>query len=153
MTPRTRHQGQLSPPSEADTNQANKLLALLEKEGPGKAGVVGKDGKPVPIRGAVYHLFMELLDELRHGRAVSMTAVERDLTTQQAANLLGISRPSLIKRLDKGELPHRLVGRHRRVPLEAVLAYRERESLRRRKILARLTQESQKMGLYDDDAP
>jgi excisionase family DNA binding protein len=69
------------------------------------------------------------------------------LTTQEAANLLNVSRPHLIKLLEGGELPFELVGSHRRVRIDDLLAYRERRSRRRREILEELAKENAKLGI------
>jgi len=147
------HQPHLAPPSQNEAKQAKKLLTLLENSGAGKSSVVGNEGTAVPLRGTVYEAFVRVLRELAMGKAVSIEAFNSDLTVEEAARLLYAPVPALNQMLDRGELPSRMDDSIRLVPLKALLAYKERESRRRRKILTWLTQESQKMGLYDDDAP
>ncbi|MBI2912058.1 MAG: helix-turn-helix domain-containing protein [Chloroflexi bacterium] len=90
-----------------------------------------------------------VLHELAQGNAVVVAPIRQELTTQQAADLLNISRPFLIKLLESGEIPFHKVGLHRRVSLRDLLAYREQRSQGRREALTRMGNESQAMGLYE----
>jgi excisionase family DNA binding protein len=80
--------------------------------------------------------------------------VDQSLTTQEAANFLGISRPTLVKLLESGEIPFERpgAGRHRRVRLQDVVAYQERKRVQRRTALDELTREAADAGLYDSEA-
>lgn len=88
--------------------------------------VGAEPGEQVEIPEGVYLALKEVVDTLKQGRAVSITPVDRALSTQHAADLLGVSRPTLIKYLDAGELEYEKVGTHRRVRLDDVLAFRHR---------------------------
>ena len=82
--------------------------------------------KPVDITltPAMSDLFLELLGYIGSGDAVTLLPMQQMLTTQQAADLLNVSRPYLIKLIEKGDIPHSTVGRHRRVKAEDVFAYK-----------------------------
>jgi excisionase family DNA binding protein len=101
----------------------------------------------VPV--TAFAVFATMLDELAAGHTITVAPAEADLTTQQAADLLNVSRPYLIGILEKGEMPYRRVGNRRKVLLADLLAYRRRDEARRQAILDDLTAEAQEMGLYD----
>jgi excisionase family DNA binding protein len=86
---------------------------------------------------------------MAYGQAVTIAPVHQRLTTQEAAVLLGISRPTFVKLLDAGEIPYEQPGRHRRVLLTDVLAYRERRSSRRGEALDRMVEISENAGMYE----
>ena len=92
-------------------------------------------------------VFAVVLVEVAEGHAVHLGSVEDEMTTGEAANLLNVSRPHLVKLLEAGELPYRKVGTHRRVRRTDVLAYREAERLRAEKALQELADEAQELGL------
>ena len=81
---------------------------------------------------------------------MSLVPLKQELTTQEAANLLNVSRPFLIKLLEQGEIPYIKVGSHRRIRFEDLMAYRQQRDLKRRQSLKELTQFSQHEGFYDE---
>lgn len=99
---------------------------------------------PEPLR----DLLMQGIHELRRGNRVSLLPFGRLLTTQQAAELLGMSRPYLVKLLEAGELPFEMVGTHRRLRLEDVLRFRRTRSERRRAALRELSHDADELGIY-----
>jgi excisionase family DNA binding protein len=110
--------------------------------------LVGPDGSQVPIPLAVSELLHEIVHHLARGDSITLVPRPKELTTQQAAEVLNISRPFLIKLLDRGEIPYHREGTHRRITLEDVLAYRARRSAQRRKGIEQLAQRSQELGIY-----
>lgn len=86
---------------------------------------------------------------MAHGKAVTLVSSGRMLTTQQAADILNVSRPFLIRLLELGELPFVKVGSHRRIRLDELIAYKRLRDAQRRQGLARLTQLGAEMGDYD----
>lgn len=106
--------------------------------------VSGETGAPVHIAPAVGELIVELLGHVASGNMVTLIPVGTMLTTQQAADMLNVSRPHLTKLLKAGEIAFVEVGKHRRVPLEALMAYRDERHRKREAALdelARLGQE------------
>ncbi len=90
---------------------------------------------------------MRVLEAMANGRGVTVIADGAELTTVQAADVLNVSRPFLIKLLDENAIPHRKVGKHRRVRMEDVLAYKETIDREREQVLDQLTREAQEQDL------
>ena len=95
-------------------------------------------------------LLLRGVHEMRRGNRVSLLSFGRLLTTQQAAELLGMSRPYLVRMLERDELPYEMVGTHRRLRLEDVLAYRRQRSARRRDALRELGRDADDLGIYTE---
>lgn len=110
--------------------------------------VVDDDGGEALIvpRGAV-ELLARVLAHMAAGTGVSVVPSHAELTTQQAADMLNVSRPFLVGLLEAGEIEHRKVGTHRRVRAESVLAYQRRDDQNRRSAADELTELTQEMGL------
>lgn len=93
-------------------------------------------------------LLSTILRELGHGKNVVVLATDTEVTTQQAADFLKVSRPYFVKLLEEGKIPFRLVGPRRRVLLGDLLHYKEQEETARHRGLDELTAEAQKLGMY-----
>lgn len=117
------------------------------------AALLGPDGQTVPLPLEVFNVLVEVAHAMRAGKAITVAPVDQSLTTQEAANFLGISRPTLVKLLESGEIPFDRpgAGRHRRVRLQDVVAYQERRRVQRRAALDELTHEAAEAGLYETD--
>lgn len=106
--------------------------------------VSGQDGETVKIAPAVGELIIELLGHVSAGNMVTLVPVSAMLTTQQAADMLNISRPHLTKLLKQGEMKFEEVGKHRRIALPELMRYREEKSQKQEEamqLLSRLGQE------------
>ncbi len=110
-------------------------------------GNAGKEVTTVRLPAAAAKLLLQLLTELGKGRAVSVAPTDVEITTQQAADLLNVSRPYLVGLVEKGELPVRKVGNQRRLPLADVLEYKARNRANRLEALRELTALDQELGL------
>lgn len=108
----------------------------------------GGDGSvTVTVPRQAFELFLEVLGQMANGNAVTIVPVHAELTTQQAADFLNVSRPFLVGLLEDGKLPFRKVGTHRRIMFADLAGYRRRDEERRRKLMADLAAEAQKHGL------
>jgi len=110
--------------------------------------ITDADGHEVDAPEQVYRIAHEALLLAREGRSAALVSYEQDLTTQEAADMLGVSRPHLVKMLDAGALPYYLVGKHRRLAFSDVIEYKRARDSHRRTALATLTAESQDLDLY-----
>lgn len=108
---------------------------------------VGDEPGPSPLPPAVAALVMRLLEHVAAGEAVALLPLDQELTTQEAADLLAVSRPFLVGRLDAGEIPFRKVGAHRRVRVRDLVEYRRRMDVASAEALDELAAEAQRLGL------
>jgi excisionase family DNA binding protein len=92
-------------------------------------------------------LLKNILAEMAEGHAVTLLPVRAELTTQQAAGLLNVSRPYLIGLLEQGKIPFRLVGQHRRVRFDDLMAYKRNDDECRRRIADELAADGQELGM------
>lgn len=114
-----------------------------------RARLVAPDGSEIEIPDELYGVLRDVVTALSEGLAISIAPHNTMLTTQEAADLLNISRPTVVRLLSDGEIPHTMRGRHRRVMLRDILDYQERTRQERRQTLDRMTAEAEEDGLYD----
>lgn len=110
-------------------------------------GEVGDDDALIIPR-ATAVMLAQVLSLLEKGHGVQIIPKDAELTTQQAADMLNVSRPYLIGLLESGQIPFRRVGRHRRITYEALLEYKRRDDLAHRTAADDLSDLSQELGLY-----
>ncbi len=113
-----------------------------------QVAAAGREVTTVDLPPVVARLLMGILKETAAGHAVTLVPFQKEITTQQAADLLNVSRPYLVRMIDKGELPARMVGNQRRLPLKDVLAYREENRAKRLETLKELVAHDQKLGRF-----
>lgn len=101
----------------------------------------------VVVPASAVRLFLRLLTEMSQGNAVTLIPTDAELTTQQAADLLNVSRPYVVKLLDEGKIPSRTVGKYRRIRFDDLMAYKRKDDDARAEVLDRLTAEAQELGL------
>jgi len=126
----------------AAANQLRQLLAA-QAAGDAKFRVIDEDARQsaeIVLTPALSNLLMELLRHVGRGDAVTLVPVGQMLTTQQAADILNVSRPFLISLLEKGEIEHSFVGRHRRIKAEHLFEYKKLRDERRSGALSALAE-------------
>lgn len=143
-------------PVSVPPDQRRELAAvfeLLDRAGHDPASpcrIVGPDGQATLIPEAMFHLLQRVAEVLARGDAITVLPVGQLLTTQQAADILNVSRQYLVRLLDQGVLPFSRTGTHRRIRVDDLLAYKQRRDGERAATLDSLTEMSQDMGGYDE---
>lgn len=134
-------------PTESESAEIQELyrLFLLEKA----PALIGPNRESIPIPEPIYNILLQVIGYMRQGKGVSVVPVMQELTTQQAANLLGVSRPFFVETLNRGEIQFHKTGTHRRVYLKDVMAYKERRDQERKSVLDELAKQAVAEGDYD----
>jgi len=136
-------------PTPQDIEQArdsSRTLAKYANAERVQLSLRGSNGKSddLILPGHVLQILLDVLAEIARGNAISVVPMNQEISTQEAATLLNVSRPFLVGLLEKNEIPFRKVGTHRRVLLKDVLAYKERVDQQRKQALDQLAEVSQK---------
>ncbi len=101
--------------------------------------------KPLDLPVGAVAMLMKILEAMASGRGVTLVPENAEMTTVEAAEILNVSRPFLIKLLDDNVLPHRKVGKHRRIRMEDVMAYKSKIDQEREVVLDELAREAQEI--------
>ncbi|MDZ8222801.1 MULTISPECIES: helix-turn-helix domain-containing protein [unclassified Nostoc] len=135
---------------EKETQSIKQIERLLKLEG-SHPKLVGTNGEEIVIPDSVYQVLRQVVHAMALGQAISIVPQEQELTTQQAAEFLNVSRPYLIKLLEQGEIPYATVGTHRRVRFRDLRKYKEQRDAKRHQLLQELVDMSEETGLYEYD--
>lgn len=119
-----------------DRTRSDKVELLVE----------GGAAEALVVPRPAVELFVHILAAMANGQGVQIMPLDAELTTQQAADLLNVSRPYLIGLLERGEIEYRLVGRHRRIRFDALMEYMRQDDRRRRAAIDELTRLDQELG-------
>jgi len=134
-------------PDERDSELAKIASRALVKGGDSPIKVHMDDGSELTLPKSVTSLLVSVLTEMANGNAVTLIPVHAELTTQEAANLLNISRPHLVRLLESGKIPYHMTGTHRRVLFTDLQAYKARFEKARREALDELASQAQELGM------
>ena len=141
-------------PTEADARLAGESSRQLATHKIGRRSSIriqilddGQSAVTIGVPTSAFQLFLHLLTEMSQGNAVTLIPTHAELTTQQAADLLSVSRPYVVKLLEEGKIPSRTVGKYRRVRFDDLMAYKRKDDDARAKILDQLTAEAQELGM------
>jgi excisionase family DNA binding protein len=130
--------------------ESSRRLAPYLNAGDGLHVQISKEGghgEAVTIPVSAIRLLVQILAAMAEGNPVTLVPVHAELTTQQAADLLNVSRPYLVKLLDEGKIPYRTVGKYRRVRFDDLMAYKKQNDQQRLKVLEELTAQAQELDM------
>jgi excisionase family DNA binding protein len=132
------------------------LLALVTTGGAETEGhqvkLVGSGGHEIALPAELVQVLTAVIVAMANGQAITIAPHHQVLTSQEAADVLGVSRPTLVRLLDGGRIPYEQPGRHRRVLLRDVLDYAEQRRHERREALDELVQIGEEAGMYEATA-
>ena len=133
--------------TEADLRLLAKLIDLTERDS--HPYLKGADGTEIRLPDAIYAMLVQVLQAMRHGKAIVLMPEDETFTTQASANFLGMSRQFFVTLLESGQIPFHRVGTHRRVAFKDLRDYAERRDTERRTGLEALRHKVKAAGLYD----
>lgn len=126
----------------------SKFLSLVSKEEQlVKVELLNDNSNPIEIPAKIFSLLKEILSMAAHGQGFSLLPNNAELSTNQAADILKVSRPYLIKLLEKGAIPFRKVGKHRRIRLEDLLNYQTESLKKQENALQELAKQGQNLNM------
>jgi excisionase family DNA binding protein len=141
-------------PTEADAQLARESSRRLATRKVGRRSSVriqvlddGEAAEAVVVPASALRILLHALTEMAQGNAVTLLPIHAELTTQQAADLLNVSRPYVVKLLDEGKIPCRTVGKYRRVRFDDLMAYKRKDDEARARIADQLAAEAQELGM------
>lgn len=120
--------------------------AVLADERP---ALVGREGVRLELPEPLFNLLAKVVRTMREGKAIVLLPESESITTQAAAEFLGVSRPFLVQLLEKDAIAHHKVGTHRRVYLRDLMEYQRQRDSRRRRTLDDLRRKVEAAGFYD----
>jgi excisionase family DNA binding protein len=134
-------------PASSEADRFNELRDRIDAMlgGAERPYVLGPDGERIDLPDSALEALRVIIETMAQGRSITLVPHGKELTSQEAADILHVSRPHLIKLLDRGEVPFHLVGTHRRVQIEDVLTYRDRRDAERDAALRELTRLSEEL--------
>lgn len=133
----------------AALSRAMEGMVQAPKRRAPKCQLVGPNGEATSIPESVFYVLERVAEVMARGDSITVVPVGKEVTTQQAADLLNVSRQYLVRLLDEGRIPFRKTGKHRRLRIEDVLAFKEERDKDRRAGLRELSRLTQDLGGYD----
>jgi excisionase family DNA binding protein len=138
---------QIAPRDQREIEQASKLYRSLRQEG--TAALIGPDGEKVELPLSVHDILMQIVEKMQEGKAVALLPLMEELSTQAAADLLGVSRQFFVRECEAHKLPFHYTGTHRRVLLKDILDYKKRREQARHEAIVSIARQSEELGEYD----
>jgi excisionase family DNA binding protein len=142
---------QIAPRDEREIEQAHSLYRMLVHEP--TAALVAPDGSRIDLPPAVHEVLMRVVEKMQEGHAVAVMPMMQELTTQAAADMVGVSRQFFVRECEAGKIPFHFTGTHRRVLLKDLLEYRKRRSEARKKAIVAIARRSEELAAFDKFVP
>lgn len=144
---RTTEVFQIAPHDKQDVELASRLYRSLAAQG--TASLISPDGVKIELTPSFRRFLVRIAQELQESKALALVPLMQELSTKGAADLLGVSRPFVVRECEAKRLPFHFVGTHRRLLLKDVLAYNEQRQLLRQQSIIRMARQSEQLGDYD----
>ena len=147
---------QIHPPptiqdSEIAREATARIVPFVRTRKPLEVRIVDAENQdPLVLPAGAVALLKDILEAMAAGHSMTLIPYHAELTTMEAADILNVSRPYLIKLLEQGEIIYRKVGRHRRIRMEDLMNYMEEADRKSRAAMDELVALSQELGLYDE---
>lgn len=138
---------QIEASNDQEIEQASRLYRALLHER--TAALVSPGGEPIELPQSLHDVLLRIVEKLQEGQAVTVMPLTEELSTQAAANLLGVSRQFFVRECEAHKLPFHYTGTHRRVLLRDLLDYKKRRGQARRQSIIRIARQSEELGDYD----
>lgn len=140
-------------PADSEQPKMAELYRLLIHSG--KAALIGpgRDCERIELPDSVYQILLRVVETMQEGKAIAVVPLMQKMTTQAAANFLGVSRQFLVRELEGGKVQFHYVGTHRRIYLRDLLEYREKRMHARRGSIERMARKEEELGGYDKFVP
>lgn len=128
----------------------NALVATLEELHSENPEIeIEETAEKIKIPLKALKLLAKILKATSQGQPISLVPIATEMTTQAAAELLGCSRPHLVKLLEEGKIPYTMVGRHRRVKFEDAMKFKKEMKMKQERVLIDIMKSDEDLGLYD----
>jgi excisionase family DNA binding protein len=137
--------------NEEEAQVVRQLYRMLIHDG--TAALVGPDDSKIALPPTIYKVLVAIMKDMQEGKSIGLIPVMEELSTQAAADMLGVSRQFLVNELEAGKLAFHRTGTHRKMYLKDLLAYQEQRGMNRKDAIRRIAQASEELGIYNQFVP
>lgn len=138
---------EIAPRNDREVREAAKLYRLLVQEK--AAALIGPDGTRIKLPSSVHDVLLRVLENMQAGKGVAVLPMMEELSTQAAADLIGVSRQFVVRECEAEKIPFHMAGTHRRILLRDLLDYKQRREEGRKAAIERIARQSEELGEYD----